>query len=208
MLSGTCLTLLSISACAQDQPVENLETKVRDDLYACQGCEGASEPDPASLSHRTVIAGADEPGEPLHVFGTVYHTDGTTPAADIVLYFYHTNAEGLYAGGSDKTQQSRLHGRLRGWVKTGSDGRYHVITIKPAPYPDGTTPAHIHPTVLEPGKPPYWIDNVVFDGEFGVTSAYKRKMTDKGGAGIVPLSKDAEGTWIAVRDIILEHHPE
>lgn len=206
------ILLLGLGACgvagAQADKAAPDAGKARADLYQCEGCEGALEADAASLASHADMAPDGEPGEPLRVAGTVYAAGGKTPAAGVVIYAYQTNAEGLYANGTPGTEASRRHGRLRGWVKTGADGRYSFDTIKPAPYPNDTIPAHIHFTILEPGKRPYWIDDIVFDGEFGVTDAYRRSMTNKGGNGIVPAVRDARGVWQVTRDIILERHPE
>ncbi len=206
------IMLLGLAGCgaagAQGDKAAPVAGKARADLYQCEGCEGALEADPGSLLNHAKMAAADEPGEPLRIKGTVYAAGGKTPAAGVVIYAYQTNAAGLYANGSPETEASRRHGRLRGWVKTGADGRYSFDTIKPAPYPDDTLPAHVHFTVLEPGKQPYWIDDIVFDGEFGVTPEYRRSMTNKGGNGIVRATRDAQGRWSVTRDIILERHPD
>ncbi|WP_299647235.1 hypothetical protein [Sphingomonas bacterium] len=95
-------------------------------------------------------------------------------------------------------------GRLRGWLNTGADGRYRVETIKPGPYPGRTDPAHIHLFLLQPGAgDPYWIDDVVFAGEFGLTPEYRRQRSVRRGNGIVTLRPDLAGGVRAVRDIIL-----
>lgn len=181
--------------------------RARADLYQCEGCEGALERRPAALTAAGRIAPVGEPGTPLIVTGTVFGVGGRVPAPGVVLYAYQTNAAGLYANGSPETEASRRHGRLRGWVRTGADGRYRFDTIKPAPYPNDTIPAHLHFTVLEPGRRPYWIDDIVFAGEFGVTPAYRRSMTNKGGNGIVPVRRLAGGRLQVERDIVLERHP-
>jgi protocatechuate 3,4-dioxygenase, beta subunit len=204
LVSG--LTGCSMAGASADQTAPRREARA--DLYQCEGCDGALEANAAKLGPHAQISGPAEPGEPLHIAGTVLAIDGTTPAAGVVVYAYQTNAEGLYAGGTPATEASRRHGRLRGWVKTGSDGRYSFDTIKPAPYPDDTIPAHIHFTILERGKRPYWIDDIVFDGEFGVTPQYRRSMTNKGGNGIVTAVRSDSGGWSVTRDIILERHPE
>lgn len=177
------------------------------DFYLCEGCEAVGERDPAGLDGQADIAPPGEPGERLVLSGTVLQSDGRTPAPGIVIYAHHTNAEGLYAGGSDETVWSRRHGRLRGWVRTGPDGRYEFRTIKPGVYPDRSNPAHIHLFLAEPGRRPYWIDDVVFAGEFGVDERYRRSRENRGGPGVVELSRAADGSWIARRDIVLEVHP-
>ena len=189
---------------AQGIPHNN---KPRANLYQCEGCEGIYEADLAVLGGHARIGPAGEPGEALRIVGKVLKSDGHSPAAGVVIYAYQTNAQGLYANGTNHSEWSRRHGRLRGWVKTGADGAYAFDTIKPAPYPRQTMPAHVHLTVLEPGRRPYWIDDVVFAGEFGVTDEYRGKMVDQGGNGIVRLSRATDGTLLARRDIVLERHP-
>lgn len=178
----------------------------RADLYLCEGCEGAAERDPATLTSRVVLAGPDEPGERMVVRGVVYAADGATPAPDVVVYAHHTNAAGNYADGSNETVWSRRHGRLRGWAKTGADGAFAFDTIKPGPYPGRDVPAHVHLMILEPGKPPYWIDDVLFEGEFDPGAAYLSTQEGRGGAGIVALRAE-DGVLVAERNIVLELHP-
>jgi protocatechuate 3,4-dioxygenase beta subunit len=178
----------------------------RPDLYRCEGCEGALERNPAALRAHAAIAPAGEAGERLLIEGLVLGSDGRTPAPNVVIYAYHTDAAGRYSRGSGPTEAGRRHGLLRGWVRTGSDGRYSFDTIKPAPYPGERVPAHVHLTVLEPGRRPYWIDDIVFEGEFGVTPAYRRAREDRGGSGIVRLSREG-GRLVARRNVILEPHP-
>lgn len=137
----------------------------------------------------------------------MYRTDGRTPASDVVIYAYQTNADGLYAGGSNASEWSRRHGRLRGWARTDAEGDYVFSTIKPGIYPDRSEPAHIHLIVQEPGRPPYWIDDVVFEGEFGVV-AHRANEERRGGGGVVRLGRDGDGHLLATRDIVLEAHPE
>lgn len=196
------LACLPVSAC-EATPTPG----ARPDLYDCEGCEATGEVAREKLSSTTTIAGPDEPGERLVLSGKVMSHQTRQPVAGVVIYLHHTNADGLYAGGRRTGRASDRHGRLRGWAVSDENGDYAFHTIKPAPYPGNTLPAHIHLYILEPGKPPYWIDDVVFDGEFGVTPAYRRQMDNRGGNGIISLGRDADGTWLARRDIILERHP-
>ncbi len=194
LASGVC------AGCARAAP------GARADLYQCEAgyFETALERDPASTDWRITLP--ESPGERLILRGVVTTHDTGAPAPGVVVYAHHTNAGGLYANGSGPPEWSRRHGRLRGWVRTGADGRYEFRTIKPAPYPNQQLPAHIHLIVAEPGRPPYWIDDVVFDGEFAVTGAYRRARENRGGDGIVQLARE-NSVWLAQRDILLESHP-
>lgn len=193
------------AACTRGE-VAKAEDRPRPGLYACEGCEATEEREPADLSSSLALAGAEEPGERMRLSGRVLAVDGVTPVEGVVIYAHHTNADGLYANGSNETQWSRRHGRLRGWVKSDAEGRWSFDTIKPAPYPDMTMPAHVHLFIQEPGRPPYYIDDVVFDGEFRVDDGYKARQELRGGSGIVRLAQ-ADGVLTAVRDITLERHP-
>lgn len=204
------LTVLGASglsaACSRAQQAQTNQ-KARGDLYACEGCEAIDERDPATLSASAVLAGPDEPGERMRLSGRVFALDGMTPVPGIIIYAHHTNIEGLYANGTAESEWSRRNGRLRGWVKTDAEGRYAFDTIKPAPYPDLTGPAHVHLYVKEPGRQTYYVDDVVFEGEFKVDATYRAAQEFRGGSGIVRLGMDSDGVLTAVRDIRLEPHP-
>lgn len=207
-LLGGAVAVTLVSACraAQPSPGEPRTRPGRQNLYHCEGCDGISER-PAGGLPASIVMAEREKGTPLIVEGRTFQSDGRTPAPGIILYIYHTNSDGFYANGSPKTEWSRRHGRIRGWLKTDADGRYRVATIKPAPYPNRGLPAHLHFTVLEPRRRPYYIDDVVFDDEYGVTPTYRKQQELRGGSGIVKLTTVPNGTSVAHRDIILEHHP-
>ncbi len=180
----------------------------RADLYDCEGCEAIHEHSFDDLTWTATIVDEDEPGEPLILTGNVYAVDGTTLAKDVIVYAYHTNAKGVYPKRGDEKGWARRHGYLRGWIKTDENGRYRFRTIKPGSYPGRTAPAHIHMTVKEPGTQEYWIEDVLFDDDPLVTDAVRKDRPNRGGPGIISLARTPEGTLVAVRDIILERHPD
>jgi protocatechuate 3,4-dioxygenase beta subunit len=158
---------------------------------------------PAHLTDRMTIAQPSEPGTRLVLEGTIFRPDGKTPAPDVLLYAYHTNAQGYYAHGPAATGQGRWHGDLRGWLRTGPKGRYRIETIRPAPYPGRTIPAHIHMHVMAPGDRERFIDDVVFDDDPLVTASWRKGAPNTGGSGIVHLERDAAGVLHGRRDIVL-----
>jgi protocatechuate 3,4-dioxygenase beta subunit len=121
----------------------------------------------------------------------------------VLLYAYHTNARGYYAHAVGTMGQGRWHGDLRGWLRTGPGGRYRIETIRPAPYPDRSIPAHIHMHVMVQGGRERYIDDVVFDDDPLVTAGYRSGASNRGGSGIVHLERDASGVLHGRRDIIL-----
>lgn len=171
----------------------------------CDGCEGMYEGMPSQLSWQTALVAASEPGEKLEISGLIYQADGTTPAPNIILYLYQTDATGYYTPAPQTTGLTRRHGHLRGWLKTNARGEYKFTTIKPAPYPNRDIPAHIHPTVKEPDKNEYYIDDFEFDEDPLLTRAQRAKRLNRGGSGIIQLSRNG-GVWSGRRNIILGRH--
>ena len=189
------LCLIPLASCAQS---------TRSDLYDCEGCEAIHEHSFDDLTWQTVIPDEDEPGEPMVITGTVYQPDGTTPAPDIIMYVYHTNAEGVYPTRGDETGWARQHGYLRGWMKTNEAGQYRFETIRPASYPNSQNPAHVHMIVKEPGRQEYWIDSIHFEDDPLLSSDDHSADEARGGSGVIALERDAQGVWRGVRDIVLE----
>ncbi len=162
-------------------------------LPSCEWC-GAAEA-PASLSATARLTGAQEPGERLVVTGTVFEADGRTPAVGVLLYAYQTDTTGHYPMRGNETGNARRHGALRGWLRTGSDGRYRIETIQPAPYPTRNEAAHIHITLTPNGGEEGWIDNIVFSDDPLLSAR------DRAGKGVVTLVRDEHGVLHAIRDI-------
>ena len=98
-----------------------------------------------------------------------------------------------------------LNPRLYGWVRTDTNGRYEFRTIKPAPYPQVTTPAHIHVHVFGPGRPEWFIPEYWFEGD-PLIPAKDRDLAVRLGrfSPVVRLTKDHDGGWRGQRDIRLE----
>lgn len=162
----------------------------------CEGCEYVFVGQPATLASTARIAPADAKGQPLTIEGVVTGRDGK-PASDIVVYAYQTDADGLYPSAETR------HGALRGWTRTGSDGRYRFDTIRPASYPDSDIPQHVHMHVIEPGLGTYYIDDVVFTDDPLLTDTQRRDVQHgRGGDGICTPKREAE-VWHCTRDIVL-----
>lgn len=143
-----------------------------------------------------------ESNDRILIAGTVFKSDGQAPAPDVTLYYYHTDDKGIYADREGLNPRARRHGYIRGWVKTGPDGKYAIHTARPAPYPTWTEPAHVHVTIKEPGMIPYWIDAFVFEDDKFVTAEYRKSQGNRGGSGILTLANG--GTHqVAIHDIVL-----
>jgi protocatechuate 3,4-dioxygenase beta subunit len=137
------------------------------------------------------------------VSGIVYQNDSTTPAKDVILYFYHTDQTGVYPTRGDEEGWGKRHGYLRGWIKTNENGQYKLSTLRPASYPDTKNPQHIHITVKEPGLNPYWIDEYLFDDDPFLTANERRYYFERGGDGILKNGVLEDGVTKYKRNIVL-----
>lgn len=164
------------------------------------GTEGMGAIDaPANISWKTVLADKTHPGEPMLITGTVFQTDGKTPAPDILVYFYHTDAEGIYG-----RRGEHRHGKYRGWLLTDKQGRFEFRTIKPASYPNTTISSHIHMTLTGKDFREDWVDSILFEGDRFLTAQERKRAGRRGGFNpILTLEKDVGGVWRGVRNIKL-----
>lgn len=163
----------------------------------CEGCELVFEGLPPHPTTRSRIAPPNEPGQPLCIEGVVRRSDGT-PAPGIIVYAYHTDSSGIYP------RSSTRHGRLRGWARTDSAGFYRFETIRPGAYPHSNNPQHVHMHVIEPGRATYWIDEILFaDDPLLTPELQKRARENRGGDGLCRPSRDKDGIWHIMRDIVL-----
>jgi protocatechuate 3,4-dioxygenase beta subunit len=148
-------------------------------------------------------------GQKIFITGTILNADGKTPAANVVLYYYQTNTAGHYVHDASEprsmppNEQGQTHGFIRGWVKTNANGKYGVYTVRPGIYPTRDAPAHIHATIKEPNEiNEYWIDDFLFDDDTLLTISERKKLSNRGGNGILRLEKH-DSIWVGRRDILL-----
>jgi protocatechuate 3,4-dioxygenase beta subunit len=198
--------LPGLNSCAQNnsqnQPSQSTASKPADD--PCEGCEAIFESPvtPENLTNLSWLPDWNDKGPKLAVNGTVYKSDGKTPAQGVIIYIYHTDQKGVYPVRGDEKGWAKRHGYLRGWMKTDEKGFYKFFTLKPASYPGREAPAHIHAIIKEPGKDPYWIDDYLFDDDPILTTADRNRLRNRGGSGILKTVQ-AEEILKAERNIYL-----
>lgn len=159
---------------------------------------------PRAAPSRLVVPPRGEPGTPLVVRGRVMLADGR-PVPGVMVYVYHTNAAGVYPKRPGLCGAARWHGYLRGFVQSDANGRYEIVTVRPGAYEQGNTPAHLHLTVATTRPPDArhttWIEEVMFDDDVLLTAAFRRKLTARGGSGVVTVQRGRADTLVVTRDI-------
>lgn len=158
---------------------------------------------PENIKSIDTSAGWTQNGQKLLITGTIYKLDGKTPAPDVILYYYHTNINGVYANKQGLDSRVVRHGYIRGWVKSDANGKYAIYTVRPAPYPNSNIEAHIHPAIKEPTiDKEYYIDEFVFDDDKLLTGEKRKRLENRGGSGILRVLKQGD-LQIAEHNIIL-----
>ena len=142
-------------------------------------------------------------GQKILITGKIYASDGTTPAPNVVLYYYHTDTSGLYTADEDLNPEVSRHGSFRGWVKSDLKGNYSIFTVRPGSYPNRDFSAHIHLSIKEPDlAQEYYIDALVFDDDPLLTTEKLAQHKNRGGSGILKLIPFYD-IQIAKHDIML-----
>lgn len=199
-------SLLFLSACSQTNSKKINQASANDIAVGgrCEGCEAIFENDIPfeQLNEVDTLPDFNDKGPRISISGTIYHHDGKTPAAGVVLYVYHTDQAGVYPTKGNEKGWAKRHGYLRGWIKTDATGRYQFYTLIPASYPNSSNPKHIHPIIKEPGKTAYWIDEFVFADDPLLPAAERNRNRPVGGNGVL-MTSEKDGMLYARRDIVL-----
>ena len=108
------------------------------------GCGVADPSDPRTMpggnAHTISLVTADEPGQPLTLYGTVLDNVSNQPIPGARVYLYHADANGEYLP-TDPADESTA--KLSGEIVTGDAGQFTVHTIVPRDY-DQSGNQHIH----------------------------------------------------------------
>ncbi|GAB2760509.1 dioxygenase family protein [Salinimicrobium soli] len=199
--AGILLAALFLQvSCVQSQEKEVAEPHLVGG--PCEGCEAILEYGDQNLNAVDTLPEFEEAEKKLKVQGTIFQADGKTPAEGVVLYIHHTNTAGIYPTRGDETGWGRRHGYLRGWVKTGKDGKYTFYTQVPGTYPSRDAPAHIHPYILEPNGKYYWLGSYFFEDDPLLDAETIDENHRGGSSGVVKLQKE-ENYFVINRDFVL-----
>lgn len=197
LLSLLLLTVCSSSGFAQKSAVQHAQLVGG----PCQGCEAVLDFGDRNLSSIDTLPEFEIHDPKIRLTGTVYESDGVTPAEGVILFVHQTNSQGEYPKRGGETGWERSYGYIHGWVQTGADGKYTFYTFRPGKY--ATQPAHIHPIILEPNGKYYWLGSYFFDDDPRLSSGQRNPDSPRGGSsGVLSLKKE-NGILTGKRDFIL-----
>jgi protocatechuate 3,4-dioxygenase beta subunit len=156
------------------------------------------------LNNVDTIPDFEAKSQKLKITGTIYESDGVTPAKNVLLFIHHTDENGNF---ELKRQNKKRYVHHRGWVKTDADGKYTFYTFIPGNYMYSNELKQILPIVKEPNKPEYKIETFLFDDDPLLTGKCRTKVEETNPNRILKLNKK-EGLFEAKRDIVLGQEGE
>ena len=140
----------------------------------------------------------------IKITGKVYKSDGKTPAADVILYFYQTDEDGEYEIEGENRDDKHIYHRT--WIKTDQDGNYNLYTFIPGTNYGSNQMKHIHTFVKQPNMPEYQIDGFLFDDDPYLSNHCRKKLKKAGANNILKPTQEGE-ILVAERDIVLDLGP-
>jgi protocatechuate 3,4-dioxygenase beta subunit len=138
--------------------------------------------------------------QPLKITGTIYKSDGVTPAEGIILYIEQADEDGDF---DLRKHNDKRYAHHRGWIKTDANGRYTFYTFVPGNDRRYNQLSQLFPAIKEPSKPSYNLESFLFDNDPMLTKLCRKKIAKKGDATRIlkPIQKD--GLLIVEKNIVL-----
>ncbi|WP_111307147.1 dioxygenase family protein [Confluentibacter sediminis] len=105
------------------------------------------------LNNTDSIPDYEAKAEKLIITGTIYQSDGKTPAKDVILYIFQPDENGNYNLKRDANRKRYVYHRA--WIKTDADGKYTFYTFMPGKLIRSKELKQIRRIIKEPGKDAY-----------------------------------------------------
>lgn len=156
--------------------------------------------DELSPSSRTFVklSEDDEPGENLILFGKVIDYGTGLPIIDANLYFYQADSGGLY---NSTFLGMPSFAKIRGKIRTNTNGCFIVKTIVPGNYPDQADGKHIHVIAKAKGYKK-WTFEFLFEGS--ISESLRKEVKENNDAIILNLKEKESKSWLVHAEIKLQ----
>lgn len=153
------------------------------------------------LTSVDTIAGFESKENKLIIHGTIYKSDGVTPAKNVILYIEQADENGNF---DLRTKNNEQYVYNRGWVKTDENGQYTFYTYVPGNDRRYNTIKELFPIIKEPSKKEYEIETFLFDDDPMLSKLCRKRISKKSDiTRILKLNKQDE-LFVTHKDIILK----
>ncbi|WP_204345087.1 hypothetical protein [Psychroserpens algicola] len=191
LLSLTCLTVFNMSIFAQDATSTLDDYLDRNPIYDYQELQ---------LNSTDTIPDFESKTTKIKVTGTIYQSDGVTPAKDVILFIEQADETGDF---DLRTSNDKRYVHHRAWVKTDADGQYTLYTFVPGNDRRYNQLQQLFPVIKEPKKPEYELASFLFDDDPLLTKLCRKRMAKKGDpTRVLKLEKEGD-LLVAHKNIVL-----
>ena len=152
------------------------------------------------LSHTDTIPDYRSKANKLKLTGTIYKSDGVTPASDVVLFIEQPNEDGDFELRQEGDSRYVFH---RSWVKTDTNGNYTIYTFVPGNDRRYNQLQQIFPIVKAPLSDAYELEAFLFDEDPLLTKRCRKRIEKTSDGTRILKLKQENGMFVAQRDIIL-----
>ena len=154
-----------------------------------------------NLKSFDTVPGFETQEEKLVISGTIYQSDGITPAEGVILYICQADDYGDY--NSKKIDGKRIL-KHQACIKTDANGNYTFYTFVPGTYWPTRDLQEIHGVIKAPhSNNAYAVPHFIFDKDPFLKKSCKKKIEKNALNNILTLKKQ-DNIHIAKRDFVLQ----
>ena len=153
-----------------------------------------------NLTHTDTIPEYGSKIEKLKIHGTIYQSDGVTPASDVILYIEQADENGDFDMRKENDEKYVYHS---GTIKTDANGQYTFFTFVPGNDRRYKQLSQLFPAVKEPSKPAYFLPTLLFDSDPLLTKKCRKRMAKKDDLSRILKPKTVNGLLVVEKDIVL-----
>jgi len=136
----------------------------------------------------------------LKITGTIYQSDGVTPASDVILFIEQPDEDGDF---DLKTHNEKRYVNHRGWIKTNANGQYTFYTFIPGNDRRYHQLQQLFPVIKAPAQPEYELASFLFDEDPLLTKRCRRQIAKKSDPNRILKLKKVDGLFVTQKDIVL-----
>ena len=153
------------------------------------------------LTNTDTIPDFETKAEKLKISGTIYESDGVTPAKDVILYIEQADDNGNFELRKQNDEKYVYH---HGLVKTDADGKYTFYTFIPGNDRRYNQLQQLFPTVMAPDKPQQILPSFLFDSDPMLTKKCRKRMAKKDDVSRILKPVKQNGLLVVQKDIVLQ----
>lgn len=152
------------------------------------------------LSATDSIPDFESKQQPLKITGTIYKSDGVTPAEGIILYIEQADEDGDF---DLREENDKRYAHHRGWIKTDANGHYTFYTFVPGNDRRYNQLSQLFPAIKEPSKPAYDLESFYFDSDPMLTKLCRKKIAKKGDPTRILKPTKKDNLLVVEKNIVL-----